>query len=235
MITFHGTKPMFGLPHASPFAFKAETLLRMSGLPYKSKMADIRKAPRGKIPWIEDDGTIVTDTTFIRKHLEQRHGIDFSGGYDAATLASGYAFERLAEDHLYWLLIQNRWLEPDNFDKGPRHFFDAAPAVIRPLVIRTVLKSVRKACHAHGIGRFTDEERLYLAQRDLDTLDAFLAGKAYLLGDTASGADATVHAMAASVISPAFRSPYADHARKLPNLTAYIERMNAEFYPARPD
>ena len=235
MITHHGTKPMFGLPHASPFAFKVETLLRMSGLPYRTVMADLRKAPKGKIPWIDDDGMIVADSTFIRKHLEERHGIDFSGGYDAATLAAGFAFERLAEDHLYWLIIENRWLQPDNFDKGPRRFFDVAPALIRPLIIRMIVKKVQKACHAHGIGRLSDEERLFLARRDLDSLDAFLAGKQYLLGDTVSGADATVHAMAASIVAPHFRSPYADHGRKLPHLMAYIERMNARFYPARPD
>ena len=234
MIILHGTRPMFDLPHASPFAFKAETLLRMSGLPFKSVMADIRKAPRGKIPWIDDDGTIVSDTAFIRKHLEERHGIDFSGGYDPVSLATGYAFERMAEDHLYWLVVHNRWMEQDNFDKGPRTFFDSVPAILRPVIVRAVRNKVRKAGLNHGISRFTNAERLVLAQHNLGALDAFLAGKTYLLGERMCGADAAVHAMAASIVSPFFRSEIAEYGRTLPSLMGYIERMNAACYPARP-
>jgi len=48
MITFFGTGPMFGLPQASPFAFKTEVLLLMSGLSFTQARADMRSASLGK-------------------------------------------------------------------------------------------------------------------------------------------------------------------------------------------
>jgi hypothetical protein len=50
MITLYGSGPMFGLPDPSPFVVKAETLLKMSGMPYTKALTNFRTAPKGKIP-----------------------------------------------------------------------------------------------------------------------------------------------------------------------------------------
>ena len=96
MITLHSFGPNMGLPDASPFCIKAEVLLKMSGLPYtKPAFKGMGKAPKGKLPFIDDDGTIVADSTFIRIHLENKHGVDFDKGYDAQARASGWAAEKM--------------------------------------------------------------------------------------------------------------------------------------------
>ena len=77
MITLYGSGPNFGLPDASPFVTKAETLLRMSKLPFEKALMSFSKAPKGKIPYIEDDGQLLGDSTLIRWHLEKKYGIDF--------------------------------------------------------------------------------------------------------------------------------------------------------------
>ena len=69
MITLYGSGPNFGLPDASPFVTKAETLLRMSKLPFEKALMSFSKAPTGKIPYIEDDGQLLGDSTLIRWHL----------------------------------------------------------------------------------------------------------------------------------------------------------------------
>ncbi|MBS0244877.1 MAG: glutathione S-transferase N-terminal domain-containing protein, partial [Proteobacteria bacterium] len=66
MITLHTFGPGLGLPDPSPFVVKADVLLKMSGLPYRKVISDSRKAPKGKLPYIDDDGTKVADTTLIR-------------------------------------------------------------------------------------------------------------------------------------------------------------------------
>src|SRR5919108_3600051 len=80
MITLSAFGPAFGLPDPSPFVTKAEMLLKLSGLPYRTDTTGFRRAPKGKLPYIDDDGTIVADSTFIRRHLEQKHRIDFDPG-----------------------------------------------------------------------------------------------------------------------------------------------------------
>jgi Glutathione S-transferase N-terminal domain len=38
------------------------------------------KAPKGKLPYIVDDGEAVGDSTFIRWHIEKKYQIDFDRG-----------------------------------------------------------------------------------------------------------------------------------------------------------
>lgn len=58
--------PAFGLPNASRFCMKMETCLRMAGLPFELvNSGDVMKAPKHKLPYIDDGGAIVADTGFI--------------------------------------------------------------------------------------------------------------------------------------------------------------------------
>ena len=115
MITLYGSGPNFGLPDASPFVTKAETLLRMSKLPFEKALMSFSKAPKGKIPYIEDDGQLLGDSTLIRWHLEKKYGIDFDQGLTAEQLAIAWAFEKMAEDNLYWASVYFRWMIDANF------------------------------------------------------------------------------------------------------------------------
>ena len=58
MITLYTFGPAFGLPDPSPFVMKAEVLLKMAKLPYRTeKVSNPGKAPKGKIPYIDDVGS----------------------------------------------------------------------------------------------------------------------------------------------------------------------------------
>ena len=70
MLTLHIFGPAYGLPEGSPFGIKAIMLLKLAGLPFETKRSDLRKAPRRKLPVLDDDGEIIPDSTFIRMHLE---------------------------------------------------------------------------------------------------------------------------------------------------------------------
>ena len=83
MITLYTFGPAFGLPDPSPFVIKAELLLKLAGLPYRCVTGGFRKAPKGKLPYIDDDGERIADSTFIRWHIERKHRFDFDRGLDA--------------------------------------------------------------------------------------------------------------------------------------------------------
>jgi hypothetical protein len=55
MITLYTFGPGAGLPDFSPSVVKAEVLLKMSGLAYRTDTTGFRKAPKGKLPYIDDD------------------------------------------------------------------------------------------------------------------------------------------------------------------------------------
>ena len=62
MLTFYAFGPGFGLPDPSPFVTKAEVLLKMAGVPYRKDTTGFNKAPKGKLPYIEDGGVHVART-----------------------------------------------------------------------------------------------------------------------------------------------------------------------------
>ncbi len=231
MITLYGSGRHFGLPDASPFVTKAEILLKMSGVPFRAAKADFGKAPKGKIPYIDADGKLLGDSTFIRFHLEDKHGIDFDAGLSASDKAVALAFEKLCEEHLYWAIVHARWMDKANFEKGPKHFFDDVPAPLRPFIVAMINRQVRRNMKGHGIGRHTRAEIERLAKRDLDAISAFLAGKPFLMGTEPCGADASVWSSVVSALCTHFDTPIRDHAEKLSNLVAYRDRGMKRWFP----
>ena len=159
MITLYAFGPAFGLPEASPYVTKTEIQLKMAGLPYRKDLAGFAAAPKGKLPYIEDAGEIVADSTFIRAHLEWKYRVDLDAGLEDRQRAEAWAIERLIEDHLGWASLHARWGLRENFDKGPAHFFDAAPEAIRDKLREDVRSEVAAAMHAQGIGRHQRRNR----------------------------------------------------------------------------
>lgn len=231
MITLYTFGPLFGLPDPSPFVMKGEMLLKLAKLEYQANSRGFVGAPKGKLPYMDDNGTIVADSTLMRLHIEQKHGIDFDRGLSAREKGIAWATEKMLEDHLYWVLVYWRWMKDENFYKGPANFFKRAPAIIRPLIIRKVRADVRKRLHGHGIGRHTEAEMTSMSNRAFEALSQLLGDNRYLMGEQPCGADATAFAFIAGSLCPLFDSPAHAKARTLPNLIAYRDRMMAEFYP----
>jgi glutathione S-transferase len=231
MITLYTFGPMFGLPDPSPFVMKTEVLLKMSRVSYRCIASGMRGAPKGKLPFIEDAGTRLGDSTFIRLHLEQRHGVNFDVHLSTEQKSVAWACEKMLEDHLYWAVLHWRWIDAASFAKGPARFFDGLPAPLRPLVRRIVRRMIRKNLHAHGLGRHTPEDITRLGVRAIDALAGILGDRPYLTGTHRCGADATVLAFTAGLLCPHFENPLRTHAQQHSNLVAYNERLMRELYP----
>jgi glutathione S-transferase len=88
MMTLYTFGPAFGLPDPSPFVTKVEILLKMAGLPYRTETNGFGKAPKGKLPYIDDDGERIADSTFIRWHIEKKYKFDFDRGLSAEQRAT---------------------------------------------------------------------------------------------------------------------------------------------------
>lgn len=231
MMKLYTFGPTFGLPDPSPFVTKTMVLLKMSGQEFQIEAKFNPDGPKGKRPYLDDSGERIADSTFIRWHIEKKYGFDFDAGLTAAQKATGWALEKMCEDHLYWAIIDARWLTPSNYVKGPMTFFDGMPAPLRALVRIVAPKQMKKRGIAHGMGRHARTEIEALASRDLQSLSDLLGDKPYFFGDAPSGWDATFFAFIAGSLCPHFDTPIRDYAEKLPNLVAYSARMFEKYFP----
>lgn len=230
MLELHVFGPAFGQPDPSPFCMKGIILMEMSGLPHRRVRGNLQKAPKGKLPVLRDGDKTIPDTTFIRMYLERNYGVDFDKGLSAEQRGTAWAVEKMLEDQVYWLVVQERWTNPANFDRGPRRFFDAVPAPLRPLVIAMIKRRISRNLHGHGIGRHSDAERLELGRRALGAVAGILGGKPYLTGPDLSGADATLGAFMIAGLCDVFDSPIRSALQEHANLVAYAGRMRSRYF-----
>jgi glutathione S-transferase len=231
MITLHVFGPKFGLPDPSPFVLKTEVQLQMSGLPYRRTAGQLPDAPKGKMPYIVEGAVTLGDSTLIRTYLEQKHGVDLDRGLDPRQRALGWAIERMLEDHLYWALLQHRWLDAENFARGPATFFSGAPDAVRAKLADEARARVRQMVHGHGLGRHSPAELAELGIRSLNALSVLLGEQPYLFGAEPKAADAAAFGMVASVAVPLMTGRLADAALSDRRLMAYRDRMLGRFYP----
>lgn len=233
-LTLYATRAGFGLPDTSPFVIKTEVQLKMAGLVYDRASAIPPQAPNGKLPFINDHDEVVSDSTFIRAHIERKYGVDLDEGLDACQRAQSWAIERLLEDHLYFAMVWFRWIDPENFAKGPAHFADGAPEAGRAQLRQDMQARKAVELHAQGMGRHTPARIDVLGERSIDALAQLLGDKPWLMGETHSGVDAAAFGMLACVATPFFDTPLRRAVEAHPNLIAYVARMMRRYYPEHP-
>jgi len=230
-LTLYASRAGFGLPDTSPFVIKTEVQLKMAGLVYDRASTIPPQAPNGKLPFINDHDEVVSDSTFIRAHIERKYGVDLDEGLDAHQRAESWAIERLLEDHLYFAMVWFRWIDPENFAKGPAHFADSAPEADRPKLRQDLQARKAVELHAQGLGRHTPARIAELGIRSIDALSQRLGDKVCFMGETPSGVDATAFGVLAGVLTPFFDTPLRQAAEARPNLVAYVARMMQRYYP----
>ena len=231
MIVLHTFGKQHDMIDPSPFVSKAHALLRFAGLPYEAIPSDLRKAPRGKLPIIVDDGETIADSTFIRFNIERKYGFDFDAGLDARDRAISWSVEKMLEDHLVWIWTHERWTFAPDYANGPANYFNGVPSFARPLVEAYMRRKLARARFAQGVSRFTDAERETLSKRGLDAIAAILSDKPFLMGDKPCGADATLFAFMNVLLCPPFKGPCVTQARGYAKLVAYSARLAGEYFP----
>jgi glutathione S-transferase len=231
MITLYGFGPNFGLPETSPYVTKTEVQLQLAGLAYRKEQAFPDQSPKGQLPFIDDDGQLIADSTFIRMHLERRYGVDLDAGLSPRQRAEAWAIERMVENHFGWTVGHARFFLDENFEKGPAHFFDHVPEPRRGAMRAEMMERVSQTFLAVGVLRHTPKEILELGVRSIEALALLLGDKPYMMADRPTGVDAICFAMLASLVTPFFDSPLCRKAETHANLCAYVDRMMARFYP----
>lgn len=232
MITLYTFGPAFGQPDPSPFVMKAMVLLKLSGLTYNMEVfaGGSNLGPKGKRPFIVDDGVTVADSTLIRFHLEKKYGHDFDAHLTPQQKGVTWALEKMCEEHLYFAAVYFRWMVDENFHKGPATFFNKVPALIRPFIRSAARNKSHKMLHAQGLGRHTETEITQLACRDIDALAHVLSDSDWFGGASPCAADASAGAFVLACLCEHFDTPLLTRAKAHKNLVAYAERIQSRFF-----
>jgi glutathione S-transferase len=230
MLTLHKGPAAFGVNDISPFCLKLESYLRMAGIPYTARMADFGKAPKGKIPFIEEEGSYLGDSQFIIEHLKRKHGDTLDAKLSAAEVAQGHLVRRVLEESVYWHIIQERWVSQEGWRTYKPVFGSFFPPVVGKLVTPMIRRGVTKAAHTQGLGRHRPEEILEMGKADVSAVAAVLGDKPFLLGENPTSFDAALYAFIVSILAFPVDSPLRKYTQGQQNLVRYCERFQQRFF-----
>lgn len=219
----------YGEPSASPFGVKAICLLNMSGQNWKISGADVRKMPKQKLPVLKVGDRLIPDSENIRSYLEEQ-GADFDKGLSDTQRAASRAFIRMAEEHLYFHLVADRWLRDDIWPLTREKFFGMIPKPIRGLITGKIRKALKRGLYTQGIARFTEAERADRVAKDLHAIKLQLGDKPFLFGDSPTAADASVCPMLSGLASIPLPTEVSNLVKNDALLTDYIARMRKALY-----
>ncbi|UWR00034.1 glutathione S-transferase family protein [Rhodobacteraceae bacterium S2214] len=219
----------FGNVSYSPFCVKAVWMLNHAGVDWQREdCLDPRKFAHGKLPVLRAHGNLIHDSDDIRLFLE-REGADFWGETPMRDQAMGRALIRMAEDHLYFHVVMDRWMNDDVWPHIKAAYFTGIPRLIRRPVTNGLRKALRKGLHAQGILRLSDDERLRRLDQDLDAIRTLLGQHAFILSDTPTLPDFSVAAVLSNIAASPVATPTSLRVAGDPVLMGYIARMKEMF------
>ena len=221
----------FGVPNLSPFCCKLETWLRIAGIPYEViDTPDPRKGPKGKVPFIEDAGERIADSSLIVDHLVRTRGVDPDRHLNAAQRATALLVQRTLEEHYAFITLYTHFIRSEGW-LHPRASFDSVPEIVRPLVASMVRARMRKILWTQGTLRHSEADIIEAALRDWRAVLAVMSDGPFFFGEQPAGVDAIVFgALATTVLTP-IESPIRDFLRSQAECMDYTERMRTRFFP----
>jgi len=224
-------------PDISPFVIKLETWLRMSGIPYETRTGANQSMPHQKLPVAMIAGELVPDSSLIIQHLQYLHPQAISDQQlSASERARACALRALFEQHLYFVLLYNRYAVPANFNAYKPLLLDYAKrstpawqkpflATFAPLIFPFVQMKYRRMAWQQGTGRHKAEDINAMGIEVWKSVKEILGDQPFLLGEQPSLIDATAFGFLNAEIRHPFPSPIHDYVLGQPTLVAYHDRI----------
>jgi glutathione S-transferase len=171
----------------SPFCAKVRSVLMYQRAGFETVSATaprhwmaLRRRGTGKVPALEIDGRLVSDSTDICHALDALFPQRPVLPNDARERALCHAIEEWCDESLYFVGLHHVWLDPGNAPAVRRRF---APGPLGWLAWRAYRRLIRIQVRGQGTGRKTAAHLDADLRRHLDAAEGLLTSGGYLLGD----------------------------------------------------
>lgn len=225
MITLYSYPGLYGLADNNAFGLKVFALLRLSGTAFRHEhILDTRQAPHGQLPYIDDDGLLLGDSSAIVAHLLARHGLALDDGLTETQHMQAFCLNRVLDD-LYWPMSYSRW-------KDDRYWplFRAAMLDQNPTLTDVDMEGARaynsERYRYQGIGRFPPEEAYRRGLDDLAAINGMLSEAPFLFGDHPTSADASIYGFIANILFYPIDTPLRDYVRSQPRMERHCRAVH---------
>lgn len=232
MIKLYSFGSDFGVEDPSPFVLKVDAYMRFANIEYTSipDVANLKKAPKGKLPFISDGETIITDSEFIISYLQGKFQVELDSNLSEEQKSFAYLIGKSLDENLYWSLVYSRWAKDDTWVHVKKAFFGSMPYPLKVVVPPLARQGVISALKKQGLGKHSDEEIKTITKRSFQALSEILGEKTYFFGETPCTFDATAFGFLSQFINVSLNNEINDLAHHYKNLVAYCNNIRAQYY-----
>jgi glutathione S-transferase len=232
MIKLYGFGKAFGVADASPFVVKVDLFLKLAGIDFEyiGDFNQLKKSPKNKLPFIDDNGKKVGDSAFIVQHLTEKYEVKLDAHLSETQKAQAALYTKALDESLYWCLVYSRWVKDDTWPILYEAFFSQIPIPFKWIMPGIIRKDVKKTLKRQGYGRHSETELLTIANVHFSALSSLLGDKDYFFGEKLSSFDAIAYSALCEFISVDFFNNFNQQARKYENLVQYCQRIEAKYY-----
>lgn len=226
MITVYVFPGGHGQPSLSPFCTKVVAHLGLAEIEHQARIGDLRKSPTKKLPYARFGDEDVPDSELILARATELEGRDLDEGLEAGARSITHTVRRTLEEHLYFVLLQARWVDDEGWKhQGPlvAEFF---PAFLRPVLPPILRGGVKRTLKTQGVGRLPPEEIYRRGAEDLRAVEALASAEGpFFFGETPRSIDAVVYAFAGAAARTPNPNTFTTTARESERLTRVTEAV----------
>ncbi|HHF7348425.1 TPA: glutathione S-transferase family protein [Legionella feeleii] len=227
MLILYSYPELFGLPDNNPFGLKVDTFLRLAKINYQLEhILDTKDAPRGQLPYILDDGEMITDSNRIIQHLTKKYKITFDSNLSPTQKNLQFLVTRLLDNHLYWVMSYSRWQDEQFWPLFKAEFLRQFPQLAENSLEKTRNYNIEKY-HYQGIGRYKKEEIYQAGIDNLKSIDLMLAHNDFFFGSKFHTIDACCYGFLANILYFQIETPLKEFMVKESALGNYTNRIRA--------
>jgi glutathione S-transferase len=215
----------------SPFCDKIRRVLSWKRLPYDTKnlklLETLTRLPRlnpvGKVPTIDHDGTIVSDSSDIARYLDEQFPDPPLYPPQPDRRALCHILEDWADESLYFYETRLRFTFTKNVARTAELLLENERGLMRRLGGVAARRTMNGILAKQGIGRKSEEAVLRDVQRHAEAVAGWLGTGDWLIGDALTLADISVFVQLACIRST-------DEGEKIlaaqPTVLSWMERVD---------
>jgi glutathione S-transferase len=226
MITLYSYPELFGVADNNGYGLKVFAFLRLCGVPFRHEhILDASAAPRGQLPYIEDDGESVGDSDTIIGYLTRKYRLTIDAALTAAQHDADHLVTRMLDD-LYWVMSYSRWKD----DRYWPAFRDALLKEHPVLKADDLLKAREfnfKRYHFQGIGRYDPEAAYGRGLADLRVLANLIPAQGFVHGPQPATVDAAIYGFTANIYFYAIDTPLKQFVVAHDNIVRHCKAIHA--------
>ena len=227
MLTLFSYPDLFGVADNNPYGLKVFAFLKLCGLDFRHvHIIGTKAAPRGQLPYIDDDGEILGDSDRIIAHLKQRNRLTIDGDLSREQLRTDLLLRRLLDD-LYWVMSYSRWSD-DAFWPLFRNEMLKTHAALTPDMLEKAREYNFQRYYYQGVGRYAPGDVYARGLADLGALAEMTPERGFLFSPGPTSADAGLYGFIANIHFFKINTPLKLFMDAHKNLVRHCEEIHSK-------